>query len=156
VPFFLSGMLCYFWRYDLRCSAWLAAACVLTLALLSVAFAGQDYTPATTILTAAPIAYLVAYVGTENLPLPRILRGDYSYGVYLWGFPIAQIIHLFGADGRSPWINTLLTLSVALMVGCASWHLVELPVLKRRRFMVDRFRRRSEVTAMRRGQRDLA
>jgi peptidoglycan/LPS O-acetylase OafA/YrhL len=156
VPFFLGGMLCYLWRYELRGSPWLAAGCALALAVVSVSFAGQDYTPVTTVLTAAPIAYLVAYIGTENLPLPRIFRGDYSYGIYLWGFPVAQIIHLFGADGRSPWLNTLLSLPVALMAGCASWHLVELPVLKRRRFMVDRFRRKSEVAAVRRGQGDLA
>jgi peptidoglycan/LPS O-acetylase OafA/YrhL len=39
------------------------------------------------------VAYIVVFVGM--LPLPRIYllqTGDYSYGIYLYGFPIAQAL----------------------------------------------------------------
>jgi peptidoglycan/LPS O-acetylase OafA/YrhL len=139
VLFFLTGLLFWLWRYQLRRSRWLAAGCGVALVIVSLAFPGQESTPVTTLLTAAPIGYLVAYIGTVDLPLPRIVKGDYSYGIYLWSFPIQQIVHYFGADGGRPWANMLLALPVALAAGCLSWHLVEMPVLAKRRFMIGRF-----------------
>ena len=140
IPFFLAGILAYLWRYQLPRSGRWALASAAAIVALSHVVSGEQSTPLTTLLTAAPIAYLVAFVGTSHLPLPRFLKGDYSYGVYLWAFPVQQFVHMRGLDGGSPWANTLLSVPIALLAGCASWHLVERPFLASRRFRIRRFR----------------
>lgn len=51
-------------------------------------------------------------------------KADISYGVYLWGFPVQQVMaHHFAAHGVVA--NQLLSLGVTLLLGLASWHLVE-------------------------------
>jgi peptidoglycan/LPS O-acetylase OafA/YrhL len=56
------------------------------------------------------------------------LRNDYSYGVYLWAFPIQQIVASF-----NPVADNLLGLGVAmpvtLAVAAISWHWVERPCI---------------------------
>ncbi len=54
--------------------------------------------------------------------------GDYSYGLYLWGFPIQQVVahHLPQA---APWQNSALALPLATALGVLSWHFVEKPAL---------------------------
>jgi peptidoglycan/LPS O-acetylase OafA/YrhL len=66
--------------------------------------------------------------------LPRQLhrigrRHDYSYGVYIYAFPVQQIIALVG-DGRIG-IFVFVVLSAIGTVACAalSWHLVERPAM---------------------------
>lgn len=55
--------------------------------------------------------------------------GDYSYGVYLWGFPMQQLMaHLMPA--ASAWTNMLLAWLAAMMLAVLSWHLVERPALR--------------------------
>jgi peptidoglycan/LPS O-acetylase OafA/YrhL len=138
IMFFIAGILLYHWRYRLcRRPAW-ALASAGVLVVVSAVFSGQQSTPVTTLLTVLPIAYLVGFVGTARIPLPSILKGDYSYGVYLWAFPIQQMVHLYGLDVGSPWLNTTISIPFALLAGCASWHWVERPILARRRFAIGR------------------
>ena len=55
--------------------------------------------------------------------------GDCSYGLYLWGFPMQQIvISRFGLSTR-PIVLFALSLPLALLCAIASWHLVEQPLL---------------------------
>lgn len=77
-------------------------------------------------------AYAVIALGTASFPvINRTGRfGDISYGVYLWGFPVAQLLSWqFGHDlslGSHIALTILLTYGVAL----ASWHLIERPALQ--------------------------
>jgi peptidoglycan/LPS O-acetylase OafA/YrhL len=60
--------------------------------------------------------------------------GDYSYGVYLYGWPVAQVMkQLVPASG--PLRNTVLTLPVTFVLAFFSWHLVEKPALSLKRFV---------------------
>jgi peptidoglycan/LPS O-acetylase OafA/YrhL len=58
--------------------------------------------------------------------------GDYSYGIYLWGFP-AQQMWAAVDPGMSSLTNSLAALPVALALAVASWHLIERPALKLKR-----------------------
>lgn len=76
-------------------------------------------------------AYAVIALGNASFPvINRTGRfGDISYGVYLWGFPVAQLLSWrFGHDlplSSHIVLTILLTYGVAL----ASWHLIERPAL---------------------------
>lgn len=55
--------------------------------------------------------------------------GDYSYGVYIYAFPVQQtLVSLWPAMDMVAYIALTLTLSLAL--AAASWHLVERPALR--------------------------
>ena len=60
------------------------------------------------------------------------LSGDYSYGLYLYGFPIQQAIFAINPALREWYWNLLLAIPCAGMVAVGSWWLVEKPVLARR------------------------
>ena len=67
-------------------------------------------------------AYCVPWRGFNRL-------GDYSYGVYLWGFPCQQFVVLWLGHPRPAQI-CLLALPMALALALVSWHVVEQPALR--------------------------
>jgi peptidoglycan/LPS O-acetylase OafA/YrhL len=106
----------------------LAIISALTLFLL-FEIPGGDY------LCAIPAAYLTVYIGLLNPRKIWFLRGaDYSYGIYLYGFVVQQTVEQFGW-ARHWWLNMPLSLAGAAMFAALSWHLVEKPALKLRRFL---------------------
>jgi peptidoglycan/LPS O-acetylase OafA/YrhL len=52
-------------------------------------------------------------------------RYDLSYGTYLYGWPIGQVILLIVGSHGSPWLLIALTLPATLLVALGSWILVE-------------------------------
>ena len=54
--------------------------------------------------------------------------GDYSYGMYLWGFPIQQMVAHHLPD-ISPIANAAISVPVAVIFGALSWYLIEKPAL---------------------------
>lgn len=85
-------------------------------------------------LSPLPLAYVTVFLGLQN---PRktllVVGADYSYGVYLYGFPIQQAI-----CGRLPgyriwYVNLLLGLVVTGLCAYLSWHLLESRVLARKK-----------------------
>ena len=55
--------------------------------------------------------------------------GDYSYGLYLWGFPCEQlVVHHVGHP--RPLLIALLAFPLALVFAVASWHCLEQPALR--------------------------
>ena len=59
--------------------------------------------------------------------------GDYSYGLYIYAFPIQQLVGHFQGI-HSPWLNIGIALPASLALAVVSWHVIEQPslALKRR------------------------
>jgi len=80
-------------------------------------------------------AYLVAVVGNSRLlAFPNLRRGiwagDFSYGIYIIGFPVQQAVRV-ASGGNSPWwANLLLSLPIVLVLAMLSWHFIEKPFLR--------------------------
>lgn len=60
--------------------------------------------------------------------------GDYSYGVYLYGWP-AQQLTAWAFPNFSGMQNCLMASAIALICGVASWHLVEKRALRLKKFV---------------------
>jgi len=93
------------------------------------------WVPGGGLLAPLPITYLTVFLGlTHPKRLFFMLTGDYSYGIYLYGFPIQQAV---AGSGLVP-LNGALTLAVSLpiivTVAALSWHFFELPFLALRRY----------------------
>lgn len=124
VPFFAAGA-CLF-----RFSKWMPmngkyalGAVALLLAVVSLGLGHS--------LAALPLAYLCLWAG---IALPDRFRrigkkNDVSYGVYLYGFPVQQMLVLIGAHHLGLPLFILLSLVAVLPVAAASWFLVERPAM---------------------------
>jgi peptidoglycan/LPS O-acetylase OafA/YrhL len=77
------------------------------------------------------LPYVVLWVGLASVPVLRSAgrRGDFSYGLYLWGYPAQQVVvDLFGH--LPAWQNLPLVLLLAGGLAVVSWRLVEAPALR--------------------------
>lgn len=64
-------------------------------------------------------------------PLNLGRYGDFSYGTYLYAFPVQQLIVKFGGGSMAPLKLFLLSAPMSLLVGALSWFLVERHFLAR-------------------------
>lgn len=79
------------------------------------------------------VPYVVLSLGSARIPaLTSAARwGDLSYGLYLWGFLIQQlVIERFG--NLPPAINIPITLGCTLVIAWLSWQQIEAPALRRK------------------------
>ncbi|MFH0128785.1 acyltransferase family protein [Variovorax sp. VaC1] len=56
--------------------------------------------------------------------------GDYSYGMYIYAFPVQQLLMLFFGEKISLWTFQVLTLLGTFACAFASWHLIEKQALR--------------------------
>jgi peptidoglycan/LPS O-acetylase OafA/YrhL len=126
---FLAGLLIYLYRDRIVLHAGLFAAVTVVALALSALPHGAYYLP-------LPAAYIVVYLGLLNPPLAPIVRsGDYSYGLYLYGYPLQQAVAAFGPPARHWWVNIGLALPASLLVAVCSWHALERRCLALRRYI---------------------
>jgi peptidoglycan/LPS O-acetylase OafA/YrhL len=134
IPFFLCGALFYLLRYKIVYSKLIFAACV-AIALLTGLIDSTTWweSPIYIASTMAIYSYIVVFIGMTPLPtVPLFTRGDYSYGVYLYGFPIQQtIVQLSGTT--NPYVLFFLTLIPVTALAMFSWHVIEKPTLRLRK-----------------------
>jgi peptidoglycan/LPS O-acetylase OafA/YrhL len=82
-----------------------------------------------------PLAGLVL-LGGATLPIGRIgRRNDISYGIYIYAFPVQQLLAVYGAQRYGVWWYIVFGFLGTIPLACASWFFVEQPALglKRRR-----------------------
>lgn len=120
-PYFLLGAA---WRIVAPQSVFNVQAALFALALLTL-IPGND--------TAYEIGfYLILPYAILSLALakPAVMGwagryGDFSYGVYIYAFPVQQTVALYFHTENRPMLNSLLSLVPTLLIAAASWHLVE-------------------------------
>jgi peptidoglycan/LPS O-acetylase OafA/YrhL len=132
---FMLGIAAYLYRhriiYDVRIFSAAVALCVIVAVIGPAAW----LTPTVlNVLLCPPLVYMTAFVGTTRIPrLPVYGRGDYSYGIYLYGMPIQQAIRAGLPFTTTAVLNLLF--AVPLITGFAmfSWHVIEKLILKSRK-----------------------
>ncbi len=81
-------------------------------------------------LAVPPLVYIIVFLGLLDPPrTPFVVGADYSYGIYLYGFPLLQTVSYLLPSHRT-WLFNV-TLSTALALACAflSWTFVETKIL---------------------------
>jgi len=108
---------------------WAAASAVLYLVLFR-------YTQHFSLLATLCLVYLTVYLGCVRLPVPPpFSKGDYSYGIYLYGFPIQQTLSENWTLMRHWYLMFPVSLLLTLGFAMVSWHLIEKPLLKLKRYI---------------------
>jgi peptidoglycan/LPS O-acetylase OafA/YrhL len=125
---FLAGTLIYLYRDRVPDSALLATACIIAF-VATLHLPTYGYPPTLRLTPSSFGVFLIAYpllwLGA-HLPFHWIgAKNDYSYGVYIYAFPLTQLLISLGAQRVGFWPFMLLTASVTLAFAVASWWLVE-------------------------------
>jgi len=126
---FLVGVLLFICREHIKVTAPRAiAAAVVSFVMLNLPYAPY--------FAAFPIAYVTVAIGLTRPPKHSFLAsGDYSYGIYLYAFPVQQTVaHLF-PQHREWYFNIALALPITILLAVFSWHAIEKHALKLRSFV---------------------
>jgi peptidoglycan/LPS O-acetylase OafA/YrhL len=123
---FLVGVLFYFYASKIK---WSFALFGISVAVMYLLFR----LPNGDLLVALPATYVTVFLGVANPARNQVvLSGDYSYGIYLYGFPLQQAFaHLW------PGLNLASAAAIVMTVGFAafSWWFVERPALAARKLI---------------------
>ncbi len=143
LPLYLAGMVFYLFRERIRQSGWGAAGAVL--ALVGAGWVRFGWT------AVFPVAgtYLVFYLAYAPwLRLHGFGRfGDFSYGTYLYAFPVEQMVMKGFGHAVAPWVLFAWATPVTLGLAAGSWYGVE------RRFLGAVRRKESVMDALEAGDR---
>jgi peptidoglycan/LPS O-acetylase OafA/YrhL len=124
---FLCGLLFHLYRDVIRLHPAIFLAILIAAIALSALPHGAYYLP-------LPCTYITVYLGLLNpRPIKLVSSGDYSYGLYLYSYPLQQAIAAYGPPTRHWWASAGLGVPAALLVAVVSWHYVERPALGLRR-----------------------
>jgi len=125
ILYFLSGVVFYLWKDFVPSNPLLA---IFSIGLFVAAF----YIPIELrpIIAPIPVAYATIYLGMQRLPrVPILMGGDYSYGIYLYSFPLQQLV-VWGFPALRQWyLNFVLAAPLAIGFAMISWHVLEKPAL---------------------------
>jgi peptidoglycan/LPS O-acetylase OafA/YrhL len=132
VYLFFCGSLLYHWRDHVRISG--------PIVLLSLAIIyWQMITKSAFYVFPIFVSYITVCLGISWLPRLKTLNGrDYSYGIYLYGFPITQAIIALVSPLRGHGILLFLVAGpITLAFAMFSWHWIEKPALSLKRFIAE-------------------
>lgn len=82
-------------------------------------------------------SYFILTVGYSNWKICQWVTkpGDLSYGIYIYAFPIQQIVSKYlleSHNNHSPWLNVIISMIVVYPISYLSWRFIEKPALKLR------------------------
>jgi peptidoglycan/LPS O-acetylase OafA/YrhL len=78
--------------------------------------------------SAIPAAYVTAYIGCLDFPRHRLIyKFDVSYGLFLYGYPVQQMVVAWFDGALSWYANVLLALPITFVVAYFSLIVVERP-----------------------------
>jgi len=120
---FLAGALLYQFR-DVIPARWSMVGVCVALVLASSLL--PDYR----LLGAIPLAYAVIVSGALIHNKRLRLRTDLSYGVYIYAFPIQQLLVICGLGVLNPILFVLIATIATLPLAALSWFLVEKPAMR--------------------------
>lgn len=123
--FFLGGTLAA-WRHILKGHR-------LLQLLLAGAIATWHFNgPIQQLFLWATVGVLVVWLARDATAVPNWPNrwGDWSYGVYLYGFPVQQLLAHFGVHHYGVTIYLLAATPITIALGAASWYYLEKPAMR--------------------------
>ena len=127
IQYFSVGMFCTL-NYGLfnKYGKYLAVPGIITLIAYYIGIPGNTY------LLPIGLGFIVMFIGFNFSILNNIGKvGDYSYGVYIYHFPIIQIFVSFGYFSINKYIALLVILGTVFSISYVSWHFMEKKILRK-------------------------
>jgi peptidoglycan/LPS O-acetylase OafA/YrhL len=123
--YFFAGASFYLWRNHIPRSPFVFATAIITVGI-ALRCGGAE----PVLITAG--SYCVFFVSLSFAATPRIVgeRVDLSYGTYLFGFPIQQLIISFWPQPVPPLPLFLTSFGATCVIAYLSWKFIESPSLR--------------------------
>jgi peptidoglycan/LPS O-acetylase OafA/YrhL len=134
---FAAGAVIYQWRDKIPARWSLVAVSVVIVVVASV------FLPDYRVVAALPLAYAVIVAGALIQHKRLRLRTDLSYGVYIYAFPVQQLLAISGLTFLTPVVFFIVSTVATLPLAALSWFLVE----KRAMVLKSRLKRRDMAVA---------
>lgn len=99
------------------------------VALSGAVVLAASFMPNYRLLAAIPLAYAVIASGALIHNKRLRLRTDLSYGVYIYAWPVQQLLVICGLGILNPFVFAIISAVVALPLAAMSWFLVEKPAI---------------------------
>jgi peptidoglycan/LPS O-acetylase OafA/YrhL len=129
---FLAGALLYQFRNVIP-ARWSLVAVSVAIVLAA------SLLPNYRLIGGIPLAYAIIVSGALIHNKRLRLRTDFSYGVYIYAFPIQQLLVIWGLGSMNPVVFAIIAAIATLPLAALSWFLVEKPSLS----LKSRLKRRS-------------
>lgn len=125
--YFISGSVFYVFREHIKLN-------ILVAVLSAVILYGFKDTSISLYLSFILLTYIIMFVAFyKPLPFQKFGQyGDFSYGLYLYAFPVQQLIVYFFGDSISLFSMILLSFLFTFPFAYFSWNAIEKPSLKLR------------------------
>ncbi len=127
LAFYLAGTVCYLYRERIPRSPRIAMVSVVMLALC-IRWGLNAMLPLCG-------AYLLLYIAGSSHPLGKALtqRADLSYGIYLYAYPVQQLLIQWLGPQINPFVLFVVAVPTVSALAWLSWTLVEQPVLRHKK-----------------------
>jgi peptidoglycan/LPS O-acetylase OafA/YrhL len=118
--YFFVGMLFFHWKEYLLAS-WKMFGLATIAGYVFLCFQHTIY------LAPIFVSYVTIFLGVRGLPEFKWLKSrDYSYGIYLYGFPISQALVALAPSVRGHRVLVfVLALACTMAFAATSWHMIE-------------------------------
>lgn len=135
LPHYLAGVVAWRYREKIVISNRLAMFCAIALAV-SVPVANSW-----SVLFPICGTYLVLWATFHSSFRVHDFskHGDFSYGMYLYAFPIQQLLVMDNSGSMNPYALFSLAWPLSILAGMLSWFIVERPFLRRARSEKEKF-----------------
>ena len=133
---FLAGAFLYQFR-NVILARWSLVALSVVIVLAA------SLLPNYRLVAAIPLAYAIIVSGALIHNKRLRLRTDLSYGVYIYAWPVQQLLVIFGLATLNPFVFAIVAAIATLPLAAMSWFLVEKPAIS----LKSRLMRKSIVPA---------
>ncbi|MDU0332797.1 acyltransferase [Paenibacillus sp. 3LSP] len=118
--YFCMGIIVYLLRYNIKLNKFIAFFCFILL----VSLTSFGYYKVAFIFFGT---YIIFYVGFGMRKILRKLQetGDFSYGMYIYAFPVQQLVTYFFNGHISPLNNFVVSAVITLIFSILSWFKIE-------------------------------
>ena len=100
--------------------------------------------PFNNLLISLSLPYFILKAG-QSKPFFGIYKADYSYGLYLYAFPVQQMVILVMGKGIPVSVHIIISTAIALIFASISWHFIEKPALQKKAALPALFKKRSSL-----------
>lgn len=118
--YFVAGMLFFYFKDQIPYSKYFAMISIIIIYL-------SIYTGGLKEMFVFFGTYLIFYFG-YNLHLKTwefYKYGDFSYGIYIYAFPIQQLVSFINGGDMNPYLNFLISFPITLILSVFSWNIIE-------------------------------
>ncbi|MCV6637340.1 acyltransferase [Candidatus Albibeggiatoa sp. nov. NOAA] len=123
--YFLAGMVLYAYREKIIIHHYLALISAVILVVTAI-FGGLQ---AWFLLAGSYIIIYLAF--SPSIRFHHFAKyGDFSYGIYIYAFPVQQTLVYYSQAQWHPLVNALFAIPITLFFAILSWHLIESKALK--------------------------